>query len=80
MGKKEEFASKYAAYIFRRREVSLGANFANFESIFHRHDIKDAYESGWDSAIKMAKDLIKNSKPMPPEFSELVDEHFDELI
>lgn len=29
---------------------------------------------------EFAKDLIKNSKPMPPEFSELVDEHFDELI
>lgn len=63
MGKKEELAPKYAAYIFRRREVSLGANFANFENIFHRHDIKNAYEAGWDEALKSI--LVDASKELP---------------
>lgn len=42
--------------------------------------VKLSFEVGWELAVRFSKDLVKNSKPMPPEYSELVDAHFDELI
>lgn len=36
--------------------------------------------SGWETALRFARDLIKNSHSLPEEYSKLVDEHFDELI
>lgn len=45
-----------------------------------RGSFRKGFCSGWESALTLAKDLIKNSTSLPPEYSKLVDEHFDELI
>lgn len=44
-----------------------------------RGSFRKGFCSGWKSALTLAKDLIKNSTSLPPEYSKLVDEHFDEL-
>lgn len=51
MSKKEE-ASKYASTKFVGKEKILGANFADYESIFNKKDIAKAYQAGWDEALK----------------------------
>lgn len=51
MSKKEK-AFKYASTKFVEKEKILGANFADYESIFNKKDIAKAYQAGWDEALK----------------------------
>lgn len=51
MSKKEK-ESKYASSKFVEKEKILGANFADYESIFNKKDIAKAYQAGWDEALK----------------------------
>lgn len=45
-----------------------------------RGSFRKGFCSGWETALRFARDLIKNSHSLPAEYGKLVDEHFDELI
>lgn len=62
MSKKEK-AFKYASTKFVEKEKILGANFADYESIFNKKDIAKEYQAGWDEALKNI--LVDASKELP---------------
>ena len=62
MSKKEK-AFKYASTKFVEKEKILGANFADYESIFNKKNIAKAYQAGWDEALKNI--LVDASKELP---------------
>lgn len=85
-GKKEELAQAYTDKEVQRYHKHSGVierygmERARMTSEHESWELKEAYEAGWDAALDIAKGLIKNSASLPPEYSEMVNEYFDELI
>lgn len=50
--KKKHLAERYATFKVLEREKTLGAKFANFESIFGKRHIRKAYIDGWNACLK----------------------------
>ncbi len=93
MSKKEQMAQEYANWRHKEVEEYLGQKCDPKDMYYRNGDIMGAFEAGWDACLKCLNgklndneilekiaERLKQSKPMPAEFSKIIDEEFWNLV